>query len=164
MLVEHVPFGCLYREANNAVIAEQMRLAREARTKIAVQMDDLRGLLRALKQGHIIWYAPDQGKRTKLSTTLPFFGVPAVTNTATSRLAEMTGAAVVPYFGMRRPDGTYLLTIMPALDNFPTADTEADALRINRIFEDQIRAAPDQYFWVHRRFKLNRRGTGIYTP
>jgi KDO2-lipid IV(A) lauroyltransferase len=163
MLVEHVPFGCLYREANNAVVAEQMRLAREARTKIAVPMDDLRGLLRALKQGHTIWYAPDQGKRTKLSAVLPFFGVPAMTNTATSRLAEMTGASVVPYFGRRLPDGSYELNIMPALDNFPTSSAEEDSLRINRIFEEQIRSAPDQYFWVHRRFKLSRRGTEVYT-
>jgi KDO2-lipid IV(A) lauroyltransferase len=164
MLAETLPFGCLYREANNAVIAEQMRLAREARTLVAVSMDDLRGLLRALKQGHTIWYAPDQGKRTKLSAVLPFFGVPAVTNTATSRLAEMTGAAVVPYFGIRRPDGSYLLTILPALDNFPTADAEADALRINRLFEEHISAAPEQYFWVHRRFKLSRREPGVYAP
>ncbi len=163
MFAESLPFGCLYREANNAVVAEQMRLAREARTRVAVSMDDLRGLLRALKQGHTIWYAPDQGKRSKFSKILPFFGVPAMTNTATSRLAEMTGAAVVPYFGIRRPDGSYLLTILPALDNFPTADAEADSLRINRLFEEHIKAAPDQYFWVHRRFKLSRREPGVYT-
>ncbi|MDF3059685.1 MAG: lipid biosynthesis lauroyl (or palmitoleoyl) acyltransferase [Rariglobus sp.] len=163
MLAGILPFGCLYREANNAVIAKQMRLAREARTLIAVPMDDLRGLLRALKQGHTIWYAPDQGKRTKLSAMLPFFGVPAMTNTATSRLAEMTGASVVPYFGLRRPDGSYLLTILPALDNFPTADAEADSLRINRLFEEHISKAPEQYFWVHRRFKLSRREPSVYT-
>jgi Kdo2-lipid IVA lauroyltransferase/acyltransferase len=162
MLSEVQPFGCLYREANNAVIAEQMRISRELRTVVAVPMDDLRGLLRALKAGNIIWYAPDQGKRTKLSAVLPFFGVPAMTNTATSRLAEMTGAAVVPYFGARLPDGSYRLTILPALDNFPSADAEADSIRINQLFEDYIRQAPDQYFWVHRRFKLSRREDGVY--
>lgn len=162
LLTQRLPFGCLYREANNAVIAEQMRVNREQHTTVAVPMDDLRGLLRALKQGHIIWYAPDQGKRTKLSAMIPFFGVPAVTNTGTSRIAQMTGAAVVPYFGMRRPDGSYLLTILPALDNFPTDDGEADALRINQMFEDFIRQAPDQYFWVHRRYKTSRRDPGVY--
>jgi KDO2-lipid IV(A) lauroyltransferase len=59
----------------------------------------------------------------------------------------------VPYFGHRRADGSYLLTILPALDNFPTADTEADALRVNGLIEDAVRAAPEQYFWVHQRFK-----------
>ena len=162
MLVQHAPFGCLYREANNAVIAEQMRISREALTEIAVPMEDLRGLLRALKAGHIIWYAPDQGKRTKLSAILPFFGVPAITNTATSRLAEMTGASVVPYFGARLPDGSYRLTILPALDHFPSADAEADSIRINQLFEEHIRHAPDQYFWVHRRFKRSRREAGVY--
>jgi KDO2-lipid IV(A) lauroyltransferase len=159
MLLEHTPFVCLYRKANNAVIAEQMRICREARTEIAVPMEDLRGLLRALKAGHIILYLPDQGRRTKLSAVLPFFGVPAITNTATNRLAEMTGAAVVPYFGARLPDGSYRLTILPALDHFPSADAEADSIRINRLFEDYIRRAPDQYFWIHRRFK--RRGKGL---
>ncbi|MET0263130.1 MAG: lipid A biosynthesis acyltransferase [Rariglobus sp.] len=157
MLNDNLKLGCLYRDPNNAVIAEEMRVARETRMAVAVHMDDMRGLLRALKQGHTIWYAPDQGKKTKFSSTLPFFGTPAVTNTATSRLAQMTGAAVVPYFGLRLPDGSYRLTILPALENFPTADPDADAVRINQLFEHHIINAPDQYFWVHRRFKLSRR-------
>ena len=162
MLTESLPIGCLYRAPNNAVIAAEMRRSREARMAVTIHMDDLRGLLRALKEGHVIWYAPDQGKKSKFSAVLPFFGTPAMTNTATSRLAEMTGAAVVPYFGRRQPDGNYVLTILPALENFPSADAEADALRINALFEEQIRLAPDQYFWVHRRFKLSRRDPGVY--
>jgi hypothetical protein len=112
-------FGCLYRDPNNPVVAHMMRRSRERRMSVAVHFDDLRGLIRALKTGEIIWYAPDQARRLKLSAVLPFFGVPAVTSTATSRIAAMTGAAVVPYFGRRRPDGSYLLTILPALDHFP---------------------------------------------
>ena len=145
--------GCLYRDANNPVVAHLMRTQRERHAAIAIHFDDLRGLARALKSGHAIWYAPDQAKRIKLSAVLPFFGVPAVTNTATGRLAAMTGAAVVPYFSRRRPDGSYLLTILPALENFPTADAEADAVRVNRLIEEHIRLAPEQYFWVHKRFK-----------
>ena len=91
---------------------------------------------------------------TPISERMP--PVAAMTNTATSRLAEMTGAAVVPYFARRRSDGSYLLTVLPALENFPTDDPEADAIRTNRLIEEQIREAPEQYFWVHRRFK--RRG------
>lgn len=158
-----IPLGCLYRDPNNAVIAQEMRNAREARMSVAIPMDDLRGLVRALKQGRTIWYAPDQGKRTKFSAILPFFGVPAITNTATTRIAQMTGAAVVPYFGVRLRDGSYRLTILPALDNFPSDDPEADSIRINRLFKEQIIASPDQYFWVHRRFKLSRREPGVYS-
>lgn len=164
MLTDNVPLGCLYRDPNNAVVAAAMRDARTAGMEIAIHMDDMRGLLRALKQGKVIWYAPDQGKKSKFSSILPFFGVPAVTNTATSRLAAMTGAAVVPYFGLRRTDGSYQLTILPALENFPTNDADADSLRINHLFEEHIRIAPEQYFWVHRRFKRSRREPSVYRP
>jgi len=156
MVATAFPFGCMYRDPNNPVVASVMREIREQRTVAAVHFDDLRGLLRALKQNLPIWYAPDQGKRTKMSEILPFFGVPALTNTATSRIAQMSGCAVVPYFGRRLPDGTYELEILPALDGFPSGDHNADAVRVNRIIEDFVRRAPEQYFWVHRRFK--RRG------
>jgi KDO2-lipid IV(A) lauroyltransferase len=65
----------------------------------------------------------------------------------------MTGAAVVPFFLKREADHTYTLTIHPPLENFPTADANADALRINQLLENNIRLCPEQYFWVHKRFK-----------
>ena len=115
-------------------------------------------VVRALRANHAIWYAPDQGKRTKSSEILPFFGVPAITNTATSKIAEMTDCAVVPYFAKREADHSYTLTLLPALENFPTNDAAADAVRVNRLIEDYVRRAPEQYFWVHKRFKA--RGEG----
>jgi len=157
-LTARLPVGCLYREPNNPVAALPMRRHRERVASIAVHFDDLKGLIRALRSGHAIWYAPDQGKRSPGSEILPFFGVPAITNTATSKIARMTGAAVIPYFARREPDGSYLLTIHPPLADFPGADLSADAIRINRLIEDNIRLAPEQYFWVHRRFKA--RGAG----
>ena len=150
--------GGLYREPDNPVIAHEMYQGRLKKLTPAVEMSDLRGLIRSLRDGATIWYAPDQSRRSKFTSVLPFFGVPAVTNTATSRIAEMTGAAIVPFFGTRRPDGTYLLKILPALDNFPTDDAEQDAVRINQLIEEYVRKAPEQYFWIHRRFK--RRGKG----
>lgn len=157
LLVHELPTGCLYRDPNNPVVALAMRRHRERIASVAVHWDDLRGLLRALRAGHAIWYAPDQAKRTASTEILPFFGVPAITNTATSKLGEMAGA-VVPYFARREPDGSYTLVIHPALENFPTADATADALRVNRLIEENIRLAPEQYFWVHKRFKA--RGPG----
>jgi KDO2-lipid IV(A) lauroyltransferase len=123
-----------------------------------VHFDDLRGLVRGLRGNAAIWYAPDQGKRSKSSQILPFFGVPAITNTATSKIAEMTGCAVVPFFAKREADHSYTLTILPPLENFPTSDAAADAVRINQLIEHHVRLAPEQYFWVHKRFKA--RGPG----
>jgi KDO2-lipid IV(A) lauroyltransferase len=150
--------GGLYRDPNNPVIAHFMRGQRARHLSPAVHFDDLKGLVRALRGNSPIWYAPDQGKRTKSSEILPFFGVPAITNTATSKIAGMTGAAVVPFFAKREADHSYTLTILPALENFPTTDAAADAVRINRLIEEHVRLAPEQYFWVHRRFKA--RGPG----
>ncbi|MBE2212398.1 MAG: lipid A biosynthesis acyltransferase, partial [Opitutaceae bacterium] len=143
MAATTVPFGCMYRDPNNPVVASVMRDIREKRTAVAVHWDDLRGLLRALKQNLPIWYAPDQGKRTKMSEILPFFGVPALTNTATSRIAQMSGCAVVPYVGRRLPDGSYELEILPALEHFPSGDHGADAVRVNQIIEGFVRRAPE---------------------
>ncbi|MFT4176360.1 MAG: hypothetical protein QM627_06855 [Luteolibacter sp.] len=152
-LSETLPIGCLFRDPDNAVVAREMHRQRLKKMTVAIPMDDLRGLIRALKNGSTIWYAPDQSKKSKFSSIVPFFGEPALTNTATSRLSGMTGAAVVPYFAFRLEDGTYRLEILPALENFPTDDPVADALRTNRLMEDAIRLHPDQYFWVHRRYK-----------
>src|SRR5256885_1565099 len=82
------------------------------------------------------------------------FGIPAATNTLTSRLAGITGAAVLPYFLQRLP-GTqgYRAIIHPPLENFPSDCPAADTERFNRMIEAQVRAAPEQYLWIHRRFK-----------
>jgi len=158
LIAEAHRMGGLYRDPNNPVVAHLMRSQRARHMTPAVHFDDLRGLVRGLRGNAAIWYAPDQGKRSKSSEILPFFGVPAITNTATSKIAEMTGCAVVPFFAKREADHSYTLTILPALENFPTKDAAADAVRINRLIEQHVRLAPEQYFWVHKRFKA--RGEG----
>ena len=85
---------------------------------------------------------------------VPFFGIPAPTNPALSRVARTSGAPVVPFFGERLPGNRgYQLKICPALEDFPTDDPVADALRINKLLENYIRRAPEQYLWSHDRFK-----------
>ena len=86
---------------------------------------------------------------------IPFFGIPAPTNTVLSRLAKTTGAPVVPFFAKRLP-GTqgYHLKVGPVFDNFPSDDPDADALRVNAWLESCIRQAPEQYLWIHDRFKI----------
>lgn len=155
-LLEEYKFSCLYRKPNQPYVAEVMTKVREARVNQVIHFNEMPALIRALRGGDFVWYAPDQGKKLKYSAVLPFFAEPAVTNTATGRIAKMGKAAIVPYFGYREADGTYRLEIYPELTGLPTDDPEADAVAINRILEGFILRAPEQYFWLHRRFK--RRG------
>lgn len=147
------PFHVMYRPYTNIALDYFMHHQREDRSGLpALPRDDLRGLLRALRQGHSIWYAPDQTLDQRISVFAPFFGVPVATITATARLAQMGHAKVVPYFP-QRIGSRYRVTFFPALDNFPSGDDVADAARINAVLEAGVRLAPTQYFWVHRRFK-----------
>ena len=85
--------------------------------------------------------------------------VPAATITATSRLAALSGAAVVPLFQRRLPGtGGYRVTLEPALEGFPSGDDAADAERLSRLIEGWVRACPEQYLWTHRRFKTRPAG------
>ncbi|GAB5561733.1 MAG: LpxL/LpxP family Kdo(2)-lipid IV(A) lauroyl/palmitoleoyl acyltransferase [Synoicihabitans sp.] len=156
---EQFTFCALYRDPNNPVVAEIMRRSREHHLRHAIPFEDLRGLVRALKEGNMVWYAPDQAKRTKMSELIPFFGEPAITNVATSRIAKMSSCCVVPYYAHRDAHGTYILEAYPAWENFPSGDHTADAQRVNDFIESQVRQNPDQYFWVHKRYK--RRGDDL---
>jgi KDO2-lipid IV(A) lauroyltransferase len=149
------PVAAMYRPHRNPLFEEIMRRGRERTAKKAFTKQDVRSMLRALRTGHLVWYAPDQAhRRGKYSAVVPFFGVPAPTNTATSNFARLAQVPVVPFFPVRLPGNAgYRLDILPALDDFPTDDPAADAARINRLLEERIRLCPDQYLWVHRRFK-----------
>ena len=144
----------LYRPTKDEVLTEFMasRMARHAQR--AISSDDMRTLVRALKQNGAVWYAPDQHSRDKGAAMVPFFGTPAATTTSTSRLARMTGAAVLTYFPQRLPDGKgYRVIIGPELEEFPSDDPVADTARFGALLEAQIRHHPEQYLWIHRRFK-----------
>ena len=161
----HQPFHALYRPHKNLLYETVMQRARQHRSQLPpLPREDLRNLLRAFKKGQAVWYAPDQNQGVRNSVFVPFFGVPACTITATARLAALSGAAVVPYFPKRLP-GTagYEVTILPALENFPSGDVIADTRRINELLEHYVRQAPEQYLWVHRRFKTQPPGSpGVY--
>jgi len=130
-----------------------MRRARKRRFEKAIPRNDTRALLGSLRDGIPVWYAPDQNHGGSQSVFVPFFGIPTSTLTATARLARASGAAVVPFFQIRLPGNEgYLLTLCPALD------TQADTARINRLLESVIREMPEQYLWVHRRFKTRPEG------
>lgn len=146
----------MYRPNNNPVLDYVQRQGRERRVRTgrARPRDDLRGIFKALRQGRILWYAPDQDYGPRRSIFAPLFGHAAATVTATARLAARTGAAVVPYTYFRRADGGgYHIRVYPPLVEFPSGDDLTDATRINRLVEHYIRQCPEQYLWVHRRFK-----------
>jgi KDO2-lipid IV(A) lauroyltransferase len=152
------PFAVMYRPHENPVIEQAFRRNRELRFSAAITRGDMRQVLKTLKQNQAVWYAPDQSYSDPNSALVPFFNVPASTNLGTSRLAKVSGAPVLPFFGYRLPGNQgYRLVIQPSLAGFPSDDVAADTARINRIIEDAVREAPEQYFWIHRRFK-NRPG------
>lgn len=143
----------MYRPTANAVLERFLARNRSRRARRAIPRDDVRTLISSLKNNEPVWYAPDQAYRKKGAEMVPFFGIPAATNTATSRLARMTGAAVLPYFQERLPNGHFRMVIYPMLEDFPSEDPAADARRFNEYIEAQVRKIPEQYLWIHRRFK-----------
>ncbi len=154
LLLLHVPFHAMYRSHENPLFGEVMRRSREKLANVAIPKNEVRQLVRSLKGNHTVWYAPDQAYRGNNSISVPFFGVPAPTNPATSRLAKMTGAPVIPFFSERNEEsGRYHLKVLPPIENFPTNDVAKDAVTVNALIEAQVRRAPEQYLWTHRRFK-----------
>lgn len=148
------PTNIMYRPTSNLVLERFLSRNRSRHAKRAIPRDDVRTLVSALKNNEAVWYAPDQAYRKKGAEMVPFFGIPAATNTATSRLARMTGATVLPFFQERLPGRRgYRVTIMPPLEDFPSDDPAHDAQRFNELIEAHARHVPDQYLWIHRRFK-----------
>ncbi len=154
------PFHPMYRHPKNEVVAYVTQGSRERLSGTAIHKDDVRSLLRSLKMNHAVWYAPDQAARGKMAADVPFFGIDAPTNLATSRLARMSGAPVLPFIQQRLDNGHYRVEILPPLDDFPSEDVINDAKRINDQIEQWVRRAPGQYLWIHRRFK----GAGLDYP
>lgn len=150
--IEH-QIDAMFRPHRNAVIAWAMQHYRGTHTGTAIPRNDLRTMVRTLRNNRPIWYAPDQSKKFKGNVLAPFFGELATCNTATAKLSKMTGAAVVPFYGWRKPEGGYVLELLPALEDFPTGNDVADATRVNHVIEDAISRAPSQYLWTHERFK-----------
>lgn len=154
ILLKHYPVCFVYQELRNRLSDRIVKKARGKYIKILISRHDLRGFIRALKSGEIVWYAPDQCLARKDSVFAPFFGVQANTLTVTTKLAKITGAAVLPFEIKRLPDARgYALTIQPPLENFPGESETADATRFNALLEAQVRENPEQYLWTHRRFK-----------
>ncbi|MDR2093629.1 MAG: lipid A biosynthesis acyltransferase [Azoarcus sp.] len=149
------------RQKRNPVLD---RLLYRARRRFGDQLlfsrqDGMRGVLKAMKAGRPFYYLPDMDYGEKDAVFVPFFGVEAATITGLSRLARLAGARVLPCVTRMLPGSTgYTLEIGEPWEDFPTADIEADTRRMNAWLETAIRTMPEQYYWVHRRFKTRPEG------
>jgi len=151
----------MYREHGNPVFDFIQRSGRERHNldSLAVEREDVRGMLKLLRAGRAIWYAPDQDYGTKQSLFVPLFGIPAATVTATTKFARLGKARVIPFTQRRLADGSgYRLVVHPPLADFPGESEEADCLRINQWVEGVLSECPEQYLWAHRRFKSRPEG------
>ncbi|WP_374539538.1 LpxL/LpxP family acyltransferase [Chitinimonas taiwanensis] len=149
-----VPVVSIYSKQKDAGLdayVEQKRLRFDTGIVLSRQAG-IRPALKALKQGYRFYYLPDQDFGARDSVFAPFFGVPAATITGLSRLAKASGAKALPCYPRREADG-YTLVIEPPLADYPSEDVEADAARMNTVIEAQVLKQPEQYFWLHKRFK-----------
>jgi KDO2-lipid IV(A) lauroyltransferase len=144
----------MYKWQRNPVMNKVMTAGRGRSYAVLFDKSNVREMLRQLHANSVVWYASDQSYGGKSSALLPFFDVPAMTNTAISRIARASGAVVLPYFCKRLPDDSgYVATIYPPLEGFPSGDEQRDTARLIGLLEDYIRTCPEQYWWIHQRFK-----------
>lgn len=121
-------------------------------TVLFSRQEGMRGIIKAMKAGHQFYYLPDMDFGPKESIFVPFFGVPAATIPGVARLVRLTGARVVACITRQVADG-YEVEVMPPWQDFPGASVEADTEYVNRFIESQVLRMPEQYFWLHKRFK-----------
>ena len=159
MLSERVPLAGMYRPHGQPALEWAVLRGRLRYASAMFSREALRPAIRHLKQGGLLWFAPDQDTRRGDSVFVPFFGQPAWSLTSTHQLARMSGAAVLAFAHARRDDGGYTLRLSPAFDGFPGSDATADTARVMAAVEAMVRAAPAQYLWIHRRFKRRPDGT-----
>ena len=150
----YVPGCTVYSRQKNQVLDKLLYDGRGRFTDTVMlsRKDGMRKIVKAMKDGYRFYYLPDMDFGPKESIFVPFFGVQAATIPALSRLVRLTGAKVVACITRQVPDG-YEVEVMPAWDNFPGESVEADTEFMNRFIESQVLRMPEQYYWVHKRFK-----------
>ncbi|MBK4716351.1 MULTISPECIES: Kdo(2)-lipid IV(A) acyltransferase [Tenebrionibacter/Tenebrionicola group] len=151
----HTPGVGVYRPNDNPVIDWLQTWGRLRSNKDMIDRKDVKSMIRALKNGEIIWYAPDHDYGPRTSVFVPFFAVDqAATTSGTWTLAKLSGACIVPFVPRRKTDGTgYELIILEPECQPPLESAEATAGWMNQVVERCIMMAPEQYMWLHRRFK-----------
>ncbi|RJT46385.1 kdo(2)-lipid IV(A) palmitoleoyltransferase [Rahnella woolbedingensis] len=155
------PMMAMYRPHNNKAMEFVQTWGRMRSNKAMLDRKDLRGMVHALKKGEAVWFAPDQDYGPRGSVFAPLFAVDqAATTSGTFMLARLAKPALVTVVLVRKALGKgYELVIQPQLQDYPIDDEMAAAAYMNRVIEKEIMRAPDQYLWLHRRFKTRPAGT-----
>jgi KDO2-lipid IV(A) lauroyltransferase len=153
------PMSVIYRKNNNPVFEYVITKGRNRFFEHVIERSDMRSIVRKLREGKTIWYSPDQDFGRDQAVFAPFFGIEAATLVSTSRLAKMGRAKPVGIAHYRDPiTHRYRIVLTPVNETFQTGDDQQDATMINAMLEKAIRVQPEQYMWVHRRFKTRPEG------
>lgn len=152
-------FSGSYQKFRNPLFNQLTLNGRKRIFEQVFDRSDIRQIFRYIKQNNCMWIAADQDTGKDNTVFVPFFGHQAATQTAASRMAKVTKAPVIPYVSRRLDNAQgYVIEFFPALKNFPGDSLKEDAILTNQFLEAQIRKAPEQYLWVHRRFKTRPEG------
>lgn len=153
------PMMATYRPHNSEVMEWVQTRGRMRSNKSMIDRRNLKGLVGALKKGEAVWFAPDQDYGRKGSTFAPFFSVNAATTNGTYVLSRLSGSAMLTVTMVRKPDRSgYSLHIGKAMTDYPVENEFEAASYMNRVIEREILRAPEQYLWIHRRFKTRPQG------
>ncbi|WP_139348321.1 kdo(2)-lipid IV(A) palmitoleoyltransferase [Dickeya dadantii] len=149
------PMMAMYRRHNNKLMELVQTWGRSRSNKAMIDRKDLRGMVQALKSGEAVWFAPDQDYGPKGSVFAPFFAVEqAATTCGTFTIHRLAKPAMITTVLIRKPNRQgYQLVIEPELEDYPSQDQQQAAHYMNRVIEREILRAPEQYLWLHRRFK-----------
>jgi KDO2-lipid IV(A) lauroyltransferase len=165
IFAERTPVDYVYKRNKNSFMENLVEGRRAQYMHQRLSHLDVKPMIKALKNNHLVWYAPDQDFGPERSVFVDFMGVNTATLRATSLLAKISGCKVLPVFFNRLPnDGGYEATLLPVLENFPSGDEAQDALIYNQLLEAHIRKHPGQYLWAHRRFKSRPAGEPSVYP
>lgn len=149
-----VDYDAVIRPFSNPDVDKIVHSGRHRAVRNAIPKKSFRRFLKGLQENRAILITVDQATTASNKVMAPFFSIPAATSVNAARIAQKTGAAILPVLWLREPDlSGYRVEIGEQLTEFPTDDAIADAIRINSLIEQQIRRAPEQYYWIHRRFK-----------
>ena len=160
ILGQLVPMEAMYRPHKSPALETVIRRGRTQFFDEIIERRNIKRLVQHLRQGRIIWYAPDQDYGRRHAEFVPFFGIPAATLTTTARIARITGATLISVTTYRQPGGHYLIE-MHQLDDLPDDDKEFTAA-LNRWIEQCVRRHPEQYLWLHKRFKTRPEGEASF--
>ncbi|MDO8312250.1 MAG: lipid A biosynthesis acyltransferase [Sideroxyarcus sp.] len=160
-IAQHTDTVCMYANQKSIYLTELLlkKRARFRNQHLYSRQQGLRPILKGMRENMPFIYPPDQDQGVKDGAFIPFFGVPAATMTSVPRIAQTTGAKIVPSITRMLPGGAgYVLTFYHAWENYPSGDDIADARRMNEFIEQRILEMPEQYFWLHKRFKTRPEG------